>query len=260
MEERLAHWFDVVRDLLAEPLTELPHERLLDDLVRTLGARGGSWTHRSGGVVVDHHVRAPGIGIDGEAVAWMAARLDQHPLLCWFAATSDPAAQTVGRVPPSLVDPRYAAWGDLFTADVSQQMSIPVALRGRDHRAFVVVTSGPDFSDEDLDLARRVQGLVIGLDRQARALARWMPRHGGCDAGLTTRELAVLGLVAEGLTARAIGHRLLISPRTVHKHVEHIHAKLRVPDRVSAVVRAQELGLVRGHSAGKSIRTGSPVA
>jgi predicted ATPase/DNA-binding CsgD family transcriptional regulator len=44
--------------------------------------------------------------------------------------------------------------------------------------------------------------------------------------GLTRREEDVAGLVAEGLTNREIAGRLVISPRTVESHVEHILSKL----------------------------------
>ena len=42
------------------------------------------------------------------------------------------------------------------------------------------------------------------------------------EARLTGRELTGLSLLADGLTAVAIGRRLVISPRTVHKHLEHV--------------------------------------
>jgi hypothetical protein len=53
-----------------------------------------------------------------------------------------------------------------------------------------------------------------------------------------------LHLLAEGLTAAAIGRRLTIAPRTVTKHLEHVYAKLHTSDRLSAVLRAQRLGLL----------------
>ncbi|GAA5124556.1 response regulator transcription factor [Pseudonocardia adelaidensis] len=59
---------------------------------------------------------------------------------------------------------------------------------------------------------------------------------------LTPRELAVLGELADGLTAAAIGRKLLITERTVHKHLERL--KLGVGDRLAAVLRAQRLGLL----------------
>jgi DNA-binding NarL/FixJ family response regulator len=64
----------------------------------------------------------------------------------------------------------------------------------------------------------------------------------GCPPGsgrielLTARERAVLALLSEGMTAVAIAHRLAISPRTVHKHLENIYAKLGVTDRLGAVL------------------------
>jgi predicted ATPase/DNA-binding CsgD family transcriptional regulator len=48
----------------------------------------------------------------------------------------------------------------------------------------------------------------------------------GAAAVLTVRELQVAGLVAEGLSNRAIAERLVIAPRTAEAHVEHIRTKL----------------------------------
>jgi DNA-binding NarL/FixJ family response regulator len=57
-------------------------------------------------------------------------------------------------------------------------------------------------------------------------------------ADLTERELAVLGLLAEGLTNREVAARLGISTRTVDRHCDNIYAKLGVGSRTEAVVRA----------------------
>ena len=53
-------------------------------------------------------------------------------------------------------------------------------------------------------------------------------------ADLTERELAVLELIAEGLTNREIGARLFLSEKTVKHHVSDILAKLGVGRRVEA--------------------------
>ena len=63
-------------------------------------------------------------------------------------------------------------------------------------------------------------------------------------AELTAREVEILTLVARGLTGRAIGHRCGISVRTVQKHLEHIYRKLDCRDRVFAVLRTQQEGLL----------------
>jgi DNA-binding CsgD family transcriptional regulator len=62
--------------------------------------------------------------------------------------------------------------------------------------------------------------------------------------GLTARELEVLRLVAAGETNRAIAARLVLSERTVDRHVSNILTKLRVPSRAAATAYAYRHRLV----------------
>jgi DNA-binding CsgD family transcriptional regulator/tetratricopeptide (TPR) repeat protein len=62
--------------------------------------------------------------------------------------------------------------------------------------------------------------------------------------GLTARELEVLRLVAAGKTNREIASTLVISDRTVARHVQNIFAKLRVSSRTAASAFAFEQDLV----------------
>lgn len=59
---------------------------------------------------------------------------------------------------------------------------------------------------------------------------------------LTDREHEVLGLVARGLTNKAIGVQLNISDRTVQGHIAHIFTKLQASSRTEAVMKAVSLG------------------
>jgi LuxR family maltose regulon positive regulatory protein len=61
---------------------------------------------------------------------------------------------------------------------------------------------------------------------------------------LTDREMEVLEELAEGLTNREIGERLMVSLNTVKTHTKRIYGKLGVRNRTEAVIRAQELGLL----------------
>jgi ATP/maltotriose-dependent transcriptional regulator MalT len=70
-------------------------------------------------------------------------------------------------------------------------------------------------------------------------------RKGPADThGLTPRELQVLRLVAAGETNRAIASELVLSERTIDRHVSNIFAKLRVSSRAAATAYAYEHGLV----------------
>jgi DNA-binding CsgD family transcriptional regulator len=54
------------------------------------------------------------------------------------------------------------------------------------------------------------------------------------DCRLTNREREVLCLVASGHTDRKIAESLIISPRTVNRHMSNIFAKLDVTGRAAA--------------------------
>ena len=85
---------------------------------------------------------------------------------------------------------------------------------------------------------------------QVLALAREVPggprsrRASGSAGGLSKRELEVAGLVASGMTSRAIAERLFLSERTVESHLEHILTKLAFSSR------AQVAGWVAEHLRG----------
>ncbi len=61
--------------------------------------------------------------------------------------------------------------------------------------------------------------------------------------GLTPRELEVLGLLVEGYANQEIARALVVAPRTVAAHLEHILVKLSAPSRTLAAVRAERAGL-----------------
>ena len=64
------------------------------------------------------------------------------------------------------------------------------------------------------------------------------------DSGLTSRELEVLRLVADGLTNQAIAEKLFVSDHTVHRHLANILNKLSVSSRAAAVAQAARRGLL----------------
>jgi HD-GYP domain-containing protein (c-di-GMP phosphodiesterase class II) len=63
-------------------------------------------------------------------------------------------------------------------------------------------------------------------------------------AGLTQREVEVLKLLARGLPNKQIAQELVISPKTVANHVEHIYAKIDASTRARAGLFAMQHGLL----------------
>jgi DNA-binding CsgD family transcriptional regulator/tetratricopeptide (TPR) repeat protein len=66
----------------------------------------------------------------------------------------------------------------------------------------------------------------------------------GAPGGLTSREVEVLRLVAQGKTNRAIADELIVSEKTVASHLSHIFTKLDLTSRTAATAFAYENGLV----------------
>jgi DNA-binding CsgD family transcriptional regulator len=96
----------------------------------------------------------------------------------------------------------------------------------------------------EFDAARRVLedlGAVPDVRRVDELVnARTTPVAGG----LTARELEVLRLIAQGRSNRSIGERLVISEKTVARHVSNIFLKLDVSSRAAATAFAYQHDLV----------------
>ncbi|MEJ7929440.1 helix-turn-helix transcriptional regulator [Ramlibacter sp. AN1015] len=97
---------------------------------------------------------------------------------------------------------------------------------------------------------RRLERLQPRLERMARLAQRCSeapetPRAAAATH-LTPREVDVMRWLACGKTDADIATMLAISPRTVHKHLEHIYEKLGVETRTAAVMRLQATSSMPG--------------
>jgi DNA-binding CsgD family transcriptional regulator len=103
--------------------------------------------------------------------------------------------------------------------------------------------SGSDFTEDHVALARALVPVLSVLNRVYSGsieTREWASEQ----AGLTPRELDVLTLLAQGLTARQIATLRRIGVRTVSKHLEHLYRKLGCNDRLQAVNTARRLGII----------------
>jgi DNA-binding NarL/FixJ family response regulator len=90
---------------------------------------------------------------------------------------------------------------------------------------------------------RALAQLLAGpaAEREREAARRTLRELGAGEPPLpqlTPREREVVALLAEGLTNREIGGRLVVSEHTVHRHVTNILRKLDAPSRAAAVALA----------------------
>jgi DNA-binding NarL/FixJ family response regulator len=61
--------------------------------------------------------------------------------------------------------------------------------------------------------------------------------------GVTSREVEVLRLLADGLSNQEIAARLYLSPRTVERHIANLTAKIGIERRAQLVAFAARAGL-----------------
>jgi two-component system NarL family response regulator len=135
-------------------------------------------------------------------------------------------------------------------------------IRERDPQAKIIVLTSFDASE---DIFRAVkagarsyllkgtfpEGILEQAIRSVHAGHRMIPSEIAerladrvSEPSLTPREIAVLELVAKGLSNREIGAALSTSAGTVKTHLERIYAKLGVGDRTAAALTAIQRGLV----------------
>jgi ATP/maltotriose-dependent transcriptional regulator MalT len=96
----------------------------------------------------------------------------------------------------------------------------------------------------ELDAARGVFQQLGAVPDLARVQALSRKHRARAAGGLTGREVQLLRLVAAGKTNRAIAAELVLSERTVDRHVSNIFAKLGVSSRAAATAYAYEHRLI----------------
>lgn len=147
-----------------------------------------------------------------------------------------------GDAPAALVALRTAAhvWQDLAAPYEAARTRELVSLACR-------ALGDDDSADLELDAARAVfeqLGAAADLSRVGKETS--VRGH-----GLSARELQVLKLVATGMSNRKIAAELVLSERTVDRHLSNIFTKLRVSSRAAATAYAYEHDLVGAGGTGR---------
>lgn len=130
------------------------------------------------------------------------------------------------------------AWQELGAPYETARSRVLIALACRE-------LGDADTEELELDAARlafQQLGAAPDLARVEQLARRSGPQAPG---GLTAREVEVLRLVATGRTNRAIAEELVISEKTVARHVSNMFTKLHVSSRSAATAYAYEHDLVQ---------------
>jgi non-specific serine/threonine protein kinase len=147
-----------------------------------------------------------------EALGWLAARGGHGQRAAWLLGAADRLWARAGG--------RLAGSGILEDYHQRAEAAARAELGGRRYAAL------------HAEGARRPLDTIVSLALAAALELPADPARVPAGGGLTSRELEIAGLVASGLSNRAIAERMVISKRTVDAHVEHIYAKLGIASRV----------------------------
>jgi len=137
-------------------------------------------------------------------------------------------------------------------------VAIDVTSRLRDARLTVFggESTAPYLADAE-SIARAIDDFLDEPERSAPPVSSatsapgasfsrpaWQKEAGGEDPALTPREVEVVKLVAGGQTNQEIADTLVLSVRTVERHIANIYAKLGAKGRAHATAYALTRGLV----------------
>jgi DNA-binding CsgD family transcriptional regulator len=223
VEEALADWKDLGRGA----------HRLMAELITALDCDAGIFWVPSGEVLVAR-VFWSGATVDGDALRTAAHAASPHRGIgvagrAWESGLPEAAAPD---------DAASAAWaGDGNAAQLVGAIAIPAVY---EQSVLAVVELK---RDREIVLGERLTRSLCGISHE---LGHFLARRGGELAAplLTPREIEVLQLAAEGLSAAQTASRLTVGTATIRTHLANIYAKLLVADRSSAVASAMRLGII----------------
>jgi NarL family two-component system response regulator LiaR len=127
---------------------------------------------------------------------------------------------------------------DVIVLSVATDQKLIENVLKRGASAYIVKSVNPvDLPSAIRQAAEGTVYTAIGLPDEAASTATKA-------AGLTDRELAILGALARGLSNAAVAKELWIAPQTVKFHLTNIYRKLGVANRTEAARYAYQHGLV----------------
>jgi DNA-binding CsgD family transcriptional regulator len=185
----------------------------------------------------------------GEVASQLTDVIAEHPVIRHLERSAQILPVRLTDLVPASQFLRSRIYETLFRPRGLQfQLVVPVQTdkRGRTGAAYAMNRSKRDFDESAMARAVALQPVVAAL-HAALSVRKPTPEQidiARAKSGLTPREVEILGFVASGMTANAIGHAQRISVKTVRKHLENAYCKIGVHDRLQAVAYCRDLGLL----------------
>ena len=111
-------------------------------------------------------------------------------------------------------------------------------------RAYVPKVAAADVLCGTLLTVARGESVILPSIQTALTREMRARRERTDEPLLTTRELEILRMCADGMSSPEIAAALFVSVPTVKTHLQHVYAKLEVSDRAAAVAQALRRGLL----------------
>ena len=150
-------------------------------------------------------------------------------------STADAATDELESIAETYASAGFRAWADTARGAVLIGRGSPAAAVGPLRAALTALAAMGATYDENV--ARTLLGRA--LQPEPAALPADLP------GGLTAREWEILSAVTEGLSNREVAARLVISEKTVARHLANVFAKLEVPSRTAAAAWARTRSLMQ---------------
>jgi HD-GYP domain-containing protein (c-di-GMP phosphodiesterase class II) len=179
-----------------------------------------------------------------------AKRVKEHPSLTGLVLARSSALGHLGTLAglhhERLDGSGYRGVSAAFQPVASQVLAVAAAYRTklepRPYRSALPAKAAADLLRAETRSGKLDPDVVSAVLDEAGQ--RTPPKRSERPAGLTDRELEVLGLVIQGLSNRQMADALVVSPKTIDHHIQHIYDKIGVSTRVGATLFALQHGLV----------------